>query len=119
MSRYRGRLAVTVAVIGALIAAFSVIPSASAYTYAGWQDINYTGTLLFSGDTNPPGYHWDFANNLLSSVKNNSSGGKLCLFDGGSELMHLNPGVKIAWLGDYSANDMADDATLRLVGNAC
>jgi hypothetical protein len=32
--------------------------------------------------------------------------------------MHLNPGVKIAWLGDYSANDQADDATLKLFGGA-
>jgi hypothetical protein len=119
MSRYLGRLTVTVALLGALSAPFLMVPSASAaHTYAGWQDINYTGTLLFWGDDSPPGTHWDFANNVLSSVKNNSSGGKLCLYDGGSELMHLNPGVKIAWLGDYSANDQADDATLKLFGGA-
>lgn len=114
MSRYLRRLATAAVLVGALIVPFTAASSAYAYTYAGWQNSGYSGTLLFWGNSSPPGTNWDFANNVLTSVQNNSGGGKLCLYDGGGELMHLNPGISISNLSSYSANDQADDATLTL-----
>lgn len=112
------KTAVTVAVLTSLVLALGPASPADAWTFnctggvmCGYANTGFSGTRLFNPSNIIFGAEYDFTDDILSSVNNDTSGARICLMEQDViDWPWIGVPAGVAWgnLGEQSVNNVAD-----------
>jgi hypothetical protein len=105
--------------VGAHSVAYNCPGSGVACGYAG---LEFTGTTLFNKSTTPPGQKWEFTDDLLSSVNNDTTGARLCLMEADIiDYPWIGVPAGVGWhdLREQGVNNITDYVLVNLNTDPC
>ncbi len=122
------KLGICMTAVGTLVFALGLAAPALAFNCpgsgvaCGYAGYNYSGTTLFNKSTTPPGAEWNFTDDVMSSVNNDTTGARLCLYE--EDIFNwpwigVPAGVGWADLRDQGVDNVADYVHVNLNSQAC